>query len=353
MENHSTDKKNHVIPIILGIVVVVLTITVIAQNRRITTLKKDVNDTTLSENTPSVLTDNISSEKNQLPEDVNTYKEKIKKLESRIKDMQAWQDYLEETLQKNEEDTNFPPPNRPIGNRFAGFPPRMRNDPAMSNIMRNVLSSRYNSFAEENNLSSEVQKKLVDLLFERENKIRDMMPGIRGLRSGRILSEDLQQELTEINAEYDEQISDLLSEEDFIAFKDYQKMEAERMFIDQFKRNIFFGDTKLEKQQEKELIAAMYNDRQNQGMMQKENVQELIFSGNPLDRESMEERVKENLENQKKLYSAYVESAKDILTESQMQEFETYINMRKSSLEMIANRGPRVFVIPGKEETTK
>jgi hypothetical protein len=68
--------------------------------------------------------------------------------------MQAWQDYLEETLRKNEEDTNFPPPNRPAGDRFAVFPPRIGNNPAMRNIMRNAISSRYNSFAEENNLSS-------------------------------------------------------------------------------------------------------------------------------------------------------------------------------------------------------
>lgn len=354
MENHSTDKRNYVIPIILGIVIVVLTIAVLAQNRRINTLKKEMNNTTMTENTPSeLITDNISSEKNQPPEDINTYKDKIKKLEKKVADMQAWQDYLEETLRKNEEDTNFPLPNRPAGDRFVGFPPRIRNDPAMRNIMRNVLSSRYNSFAEENNLPPEVQNKFIDLLFERENKIRNMMPGIRGLRSGRILSEDLQQELTDINAEYDEQISELLSEEDFIAFKEYQKVEPERMFIDQFKRNMFFGDTELEKQQEKELIAAMYNDRQNYEVSQKENVEEMIFSGNPLDRESIEERVKEGLENQNKLYSSYVESAKDILTESQMQKFETYIDMRKSSLEMIANRGPRVFVVPGKEEATK
>lgn len=353
MEKHF-NLKNQVIPIILGVFVVVLTITVFAQNRRINFLEKKVNNTP-AENTPSGLkAGNISSETSQQPEDVSIYEEKIKKLETKIAHMDIWQDYLEENLQNCEEETSSTPLNKPNESPIMRYSSNIRNNSAMKDMMKVSLSSRYNSFAEENFIPSEVQQKLVDLLFEKQNKLSEMRPIIEQLQSGKAITEDMLQEMMDINADYEEQISELLTEEEYVAFQEYQKVQQERMFIDQFKKNMLFGDTLLEKQQEKELIAAMYNDRQNYMEMQKARAQEFIPSGgNPYDydKEYIEDRIKENFEAQKELYDAYVESAENILSESQMQKFETYIKMRKSSIEMLSSRASQFIVLTGKEET--
>ena len=49
MEKQLAAKKNHVIPIILGIIIVILIITVLLQNRHINRLGKELSNITLAE----------------------------------------------------------------------------------------------------------------------------------------------------------------------------------------------------------------------------------------------------------------------------------------------------------------
>ena len=102
-------------------------------------------------------------------------------------------------------------------------------------------------------------------------------------------------------------------------------------------RNIFDDDNLLDSEKEKELVAAMYNARQANPDTKSED-ETLILFGRPFGPPQMNEGV----ENKEKLNSIYLESARDILSEDQMQKFEDYLKTRQTTFNM--RRGP----LPGR-----
>lgn len=313
MVAESSNKKN-LSWIIVGIIILALVITVFMQDRRINALIKGAN--------------------NYYPqEEAEKYKTKIVKLESQIVDMQAWQDYLEGALNENNKSSIPAPQNSPDGNRMVDNAPVITNNPALRNGRRSPISFRYDTFAEENDLSEETKSKLLDLLAEMQLEIMNRMPRRGGFSTEMIDREALWQQVEAINSIYDEKISELLSANELDAFKEYQNSESERMLIMGF-NGIFEGDSLLDNEKEKELVAAMYNARQaNPETKREDNTQS--FFGRPFG----PGQINEGPENVEKLNNIYLESARDILSEDEMEKFEGYINTRQSGFTM--GRGPR------------
>ncbi|MGD9157737.1 MAG: hypothetical protein PVG39_04980 [Desulfobacteraceae bacterium] len=79
----------------------------------------------------------------------------------------------------------------------------------------------------------------------------------------------------------------------------------------------------------KRLIDAIYNENQTLKEIQNENRQDRA----PMDIAYM----KEELEIQKTLHSNYIDSARDILSESQLRKFRKYLDVEISRQEMMIN----------------
>ena len=115
-------------------------------------------------------------------EDEERYKAKIKKLQSQIAGMQAWQDYLEANQKVDEEDIESASSNQPIIHKIS--------DAEMDKMMRRSYSSRFEEFIKENNYSPEVKEKLLDLYIARQNRMRNAFPPGSGF-SGSISQEEV------------------------------------------------------------------------------------------------------------------------------------------------------------------
>lgn len=294
-----------------GIVILALAITVFIQNRRINLLTGEAD---------------VSS-----PQDENAEcKAEIDKLKAQIADMQAWQDYLEGALNDNNVGVIYSSRNRSAGNSNAEDAPRIADIRGMRNGFRAAISSRYDAMAEEIGLSEETKTKLMSLFEEMRLEIMEKMPRGRGFRPEEIDREAIRQQIEEINSKYNEKISELLTEDELNAFSEYQNSEQERMLIMGFSGGNIFGeegDTLLDEDTEKELVAALYSARQtNPDTKSEEGSISLLggrFGGGP-------PQMNEGADNTEKLNSVYLETAKDILSDDQMQSFEDYLNNRQS-----------------------
>ncbi len=316
--------KKHISWTVTGVVILVLSVTVILQARRINSLAGELNNSHPLEGTANC-------------------KAEIDKLKAQIADMQAWQDYLEGALNEKNTDSVSALQNRSAGNRMENNAPGITNNPAMRDRLRSSISFRYDALAEEIGLSEETKSKLMDLLAEMRLEIMDRMPGRGGLPPEMADREAIRQQIEEITSKYNEKISELLSDDELYAFREYQNSEPERMLITGFNGNVFEDDNLLDKETEKELVAAMYSARQADPDTKREDDSASLLGG-PFSRLS---QMNEGLDNVEKLNSIYLESAKDILSDDQMQKLEDYLNNRQPLFDM--RRGPRSDRLPGAE----
>ena len=309
MEKNSAAKKNHGILIILGIIMILI-VTVLFQNRKIHDLEKlnNIHNAekeqagSTAEEIPSENNSvKIYSEKNKTIETDNDCQNRINKLESKLADMQEWQDYLEETLKKES------------GNAVD-------NDDRIYQAMKSSFTTRFKSFAEENNLSESKKTEFIDLLMERELELRELYRNRRN-------PDNIQKDIENIRSNYEDLISNLLSE-DYAAYKEYVDSEQDRNLVRSFSRSVFTGDNKLNKQQEKDLASAIYRERQD--FEATDEMRGRRAKGGTQSKDDMIKMIKA----QKNLYSSYLEAAKDILTDHQMNRFKEYIDIRIASYEL-------------------
>ncbi len=149
-------KKNHVTLIILCTIILVLIILILIQNREIKKLRKVNSNFYNAAVIPSEKhSDNFYSGKNIIADVDNECQERINKLELIITDMQSWQDYLEKTIKKD--------------NNEKGEREERSNKSLKSN-----LTSQLEIFAEEYNIPANKITELIELLYERDLAIREV-----------------------------------------------------------------------------------------------------------------------------------------------------------------------------------
>lgn len=301
-----------------GIVVLALSVTIILQNRRINFLTGE-------------------SSRNYPREEIEKYKAENYRLKSQIADMQAWQDYLEDTLNEKSTDSGISTQTRPVENMMADNAPGIRNNPALRNGLRSSISSGYDALAEVIGLSEETKSKLIDLLAEMRAEIMGRLPGRGGFQGAMADREALVQQLEEINSIYNGKLSELLTEDELYAFREYQNSQQERMLITAFSSIMSEDVAPIDKEQEKELADALYSARQANPDTKRED--ELSLLGGPFG----PARMNSDPETREKLNSVYIESARDILSDDQMQKFEEFIAADQSGFFMRRGPGPGRF----------
>ncbi len=195
---------------------------------------------------------------------------------------------------------------------------------------KSYLASKMEAFAEHNSLPPDIKSRLIDLRFEAQLEIDE-------ISRGKSPENYPVQEAMKIQSKCDEDIAALLSENDYAAYKDFQKYENEWGIIGQMKNDFISRELKLEKEQEQRLVTAMYNDRQELMKMQMEKIKKMPMQKEaqrmPFQPLSQKEMLKQGLDQQKIVSSMYVESAKNILSESQLQVFKRYFDYQIYSLE--------------------
>lgn len=306
MEKHSSVTKNHTIPVISGIIIVILLITVLYQNRRIHDLEKVSSniykaEKKQAESGTDIIPLKTGSDNKPVAEE-NECQARVRELESRIADMQSWQDYLEETLKKeNGGETTI--------------------EDRIYRSLQSGIASRIKSFAEEISLPENKKTELIDLLVERELALRDLFTN----RSSR---ENIKNESENIRSNYENLISDLLSPDNYIEYKEYQESEQDRNLVKTIARSVLTADNQLDQQQQKDLVAAIYRKRKDyEASDEMKELKNKAIPGNKGDLLKM-------IKAQKKLYKEYIDAAGDILTDPQMKRFKEYIELRISSDEL-------------------
>lgn len=313
MKETTSNKVIHVIQAVIFILVLILSTTIYLRGRELSKIKERFDVSIRTEEKA----DESLSGKDLSQDDEARYKRKITELETRISDMQSWQDYLKETMDEY----------------------KKRADSAASVWRRTGTLSQADysfdfmkDFVKENNFPPDLKEKLLDLYNQRDTELRDSVPDLLNFQPGNIkgnMAERIQQG-EKIKSEYDEEIEKLLSKEELALFKKYEKTGKEREFLNELKSML--GNDRLEKEKEKELIARMYNYRQNAQKEQGKKAQSYIIKDDGPDKESFERMQKDNLEYNLKLIDNYAALAKGILSESQMKVCEGIVNFRKTIL---------------------
>ncbi len=353
MESSTSDKIIHIAMVALFILVVVLSTALYIQGKQLSKLKEDLPLNNISDESVSssellshpaaeIKAQKNSSDQSLSKEDEEAYKNKIKKLESQIAEMQEWSDFLEESMDEYEEKADA----------AVAKSPRRNSMPQadMDRIMRRSYLSRYEDFIKENNYPPEVMEKLADLYIERQNAMRERMPDMGGFGPGERSREEIEK-LTkisrEISDEYEEKLTELLTEEGREALREYEQKSMERSFLSEFKKML--GDEKLEKSQESKLLSLMYDERQASNEEMRKKAMSYAANGQLPDKETIAEMQKESLTRMKAVYEKYAASAEGILSDSQIQKFEGYVNMRKQSLESSLSSS-HIFITDNEKE---
>lgn len=328
-----SDKKNWILTV-LSTAVIILLVTVLYQNMKINSLKKELNKIVFTEyhssdsnheapqtetenrNTRSELNRNKlqagletgeqSSLMNERTDETNAYEEKIKKLETQIADMQSWQDYLEDTVEKQSKKEE-------------------ERENMLHDVRRKSLASRLEPFIKNYGLSEEIKTKLVDLRVEEQEELQ-------GIYTGNKITKEMSEESMAIRSRYEEETADLLSEKEYEAYKDFKKQENEWSVLSQIKRDFVSKGLNLDRQQERDLVESMYDARQEMMQKRTQDFSNGKFKGKDYSKLSQEEIMERSLEYQKGINSMYTDAAKSILSEPQLKLYKRYFDNQTDML---------------------
>ncbi len=303
-------KKTNRTVIILSVFFAVLAAAFILQGRQLNQLKAKAEEKRAAENT-------VYKQVGSIPDE--EYNKKIKKLENEIVTMQKQLESQEETLADYKDKADSKKTEEPV-----------------NTIVHMDYTSGYMDFFEGNNYPAGTIEKLNDIYVERNNAMNKYFNDMRKARSQNVQidAQESRRQHDKIQSEFNEKLKDLLTEDGAADLKEYEKRGSERSFLDDFQ--MMLGGEKLDEEKKKELIVAMYNERQD--VMAEESKKTWPHAGvgpNP-DRETLAKIRKESYERGQKrslkIYERYGSAAKGILSESQMKQFEGFVNMRKISL---------------------
>ena len=219
-------------------------------------------------------------------------------------------------------------------NFFSGLAGMMKN-PQMKEMVRAqqkvMLDRQYGSLSKYLNLPAERLDALKELLSDRQMAMVDagmsMMGGSDSDRKQAV------EESKAIKADYDKKIQELLGSQDYPFFQDYEKTLNERMSVQMFK-DALSADATLTDQQEDNLVAAMYQERQAMpasSLMNNQNQDPSQFT---------EEHITELQKQMEQLQKKYAERAAGILNPSQLEQYtkwqQQWNTMQMAGLKMAA-----------------
>jgi hypothetical protein len=225
-------------------------------------------------------------------------------------------------------------------NYFAGLANMMKN-PQMKEMIRDqqkvMLDRMYGSLAKYMDLPADRLDALKQLLLDRQMAMVDtgmsMMGGSAADRKQAV------EETKAIKADYDQKIQELLGSQDYPVFQDYEKTQTERMSVQMFKDALPTADA-LTDQQEDNLIAAMYQERQGLPST-------LLSNQNQDPSQLTAEHIAELEKQMQQLQQKYAARAAGILTPSQLEQYTKWqqqwnamqVAGLKMAAQMFGNKG--------------
>lgn len=221
-----------------------------------------------------------------------------------------------------------------MGTNFMGAIADMMKNPQMKEMMKAqqkvVVDQMYAALPRYLNLPADVKEKLDKLLLERQLAMADvgleMMSGSAEERQKAIEASKT------VKAECDQAIKELLGDQDYETFKQYEQSVPEQTSVAMFK-NSLTGDDALTEQQEHELVAAMYQAR-------KELPQDSLLNQqnqSPDPSQFSQERIDEAIKQMEALRQSYAEGAQAILSAAQLERFKQW-QQQMASMQQVGLR---------------
>jgi hypothetical protein len=207
-------------------------------------------------------------------------------------------------------------------------------NPYYKAIMKRSLAHQYEDLFKKLNLSSEENDEFNEVLFEKQLARREMnmaYSDIEDLTPEQI--EERSNQSQKIEEEADQKIKELLGENDYETYNFYSETRYLRYQVSDYS-GYLDADNALTDSQKESLIEAMHDE-----------IQYIVYDTIETDGESGGDdnyinRIEIRTTNQEKEYNAYLNAAAGILSASQIEAFEEYIEHEreqyKTMMEMSA-----------------
>jgi hypothetical protein len=235
--------------------------------------------------------------------------ELIYHLESAEEELEAVQDQLAADQAKNAERQKI---ERELQKKY-------REDPAFKKAMKEGLDKQYADLFKKLNLSPEKLELFKDLLFEEMLAQQDIFMNLNDLvNPSPEEQEELHKRLQAFHEEYEAKKSDFLGGPDYATYQAYSETQHERYQVNKF-LSFLDSDAKLTESQKESLIEAMSEGAK--GVL----LEGPVNDGLPPEEMTEEMQMELSLNFQVRQHDAYLEAAGSILSSSQLEQFEGYL----------------------------
>jgi len=214
---------------------------------------------------------------------------------------------------------------------------KMMKEPAMKEMIRSqqkgMMKTMYGPLFKDLDLSANQQKQLTDILLDSQMNGVDSAAGLfDGEGEGKTNAINA---LVEKQKATTEQIKDLLGDEKYVQYEDYQKTMADRMTLNQFQQQAAGTQTALRDDQLKELVQLMKEERAKAPPVVGEDPAKAAES---LSKLMNDEIMDQQMKWQEDFNQRVFDRAGHVLTPDQLKEFADFqaqqFNMQKFGLKM-------------------
>ena len=236
----------------------------------------------------------------------------------------------------------------PMAEMFKGVGEMMKN-PEMKEMIKNqqktvlggMLDKNYGPFFTQLGLTAEQSSALKDLVLNKS--LADAGAGM-SLMSGEQDSTNRAQVFEQAKQEKDAidgQIKQMLGDDNFKQFQDYEKTIPDRMVVGMFKDQQAAGAMALNPDQEAQLVQLMGDERKNFKFTTDFSDQTKLTSD--LAGNFTEEKVQHFLQEQEQLHQRYLSDAKNILSADQLASFDKFLSSQRQMQSLGLKMASKMF----------
>ncbi len=204
---------------------------------------------------------------------------------------------------------------------FAKAMEKMFTDPDMKKMMQSqtamVVGTMYGDLAKELHLDPDRAKQAMELLSERQMAISS--EGLK-LISNKDKKQETTENLVQSQKEYDKQLTNLLGQDGFTKFKDYERTMGERMQLNRYKSSFAANGLALDEKQSQGLLDIMKTERFKTPISPLDTGNKDV--GAALKMMESEDLMDAVLKNQDGLNLRVLDRARNVLSADQMVQFE-------------------------------
>jgi hypothetical protein len=261
------------------------------------------------------------------------------RLQSKVKDLEDQIAIMDSPVEEIEEVKEKKDPARIAMEGFASLlkDPEMKK--AMKDRQKSTLGYTHGALFKSMSLSPEKMDKFKELLLEKNMAGFNMGINMMGGQSSEERAES-QKLAAEKRVANDEQMKELLSEEDYNIYRQYEDTQEERNTVSRFKRALP-AEEKISEEQEHKLILSMQEERTafefSTGLQDRES-----FNPETLTEESVNTHMEETAELQEKQMTR----AKEILTGPQTEQLGKNMERQRNMQKFGMNMAVRMFNRP-------